>query len=182
MLNTQKELLMPSQTQKSSQETSRIESAHTPEMILDSVFAILDKERVIDDLIPEPKPWVLCIDDDYDFLTSLRLRLESRGIGILNAYDGIGGVESAYKQPAKAIILDYNMPNGQGDYVLERLKESPTTRDIPVIVLTGNKDDAVRRTMLALGASAFLYKPPVLEQLLGELGKHIDIPSGNIGS
>lgn len=161
---------------------NRMESAHSAESLLDSVFAILSQEGVIDDLVPEPKPWVLCVDDDYDFLASLTHRLERRGIGVINAYDGIAGFHKAFAQPANAIILDYNMPNGQGDYVLRRLKETPVTRGIPVIILTGNKDDSVRRTLLSLGADAFLYKPPAFEQLLNELRRHINVPADNLNS
>jgi CheY-like chemotaxis protein len=149
--------------------------------LLDSVFAILEQERVIADLIPEPKPWILCIDDDCAFLESLRHRLEALGVGVFNAFDGIGGFQTAFSQRANAIILDYNMPNGQGDYVLQRLKETEITRDIPVIVLTGNKDDAVRRKMLGLGADAFLSKPPILDQLFFELKKHVVVPNENFG-
>lgn len=172
---------LDTQPSATGQTINRIEPGHSQEAILDSVFAILHQEGLLDDLVPSPQPWVLCIDDDQDFLVSLTRRLEARGIGVINAYDGIGGVHTAFTQPANAIILDYNMPNGQGDYVLQRLKELPSTKHIPVIILTGNKDDAVRRTLLSLGAEAFLYKPPVYEQLLGELERHINIPADNRG-
>lgn len=167
----------PATLQNAASKISRVESAHTPESILDSVFAILDQERVIDDLIPDPKPWVLCVDDDHEFLASLRYRFDAKGIGVINAYDGLSGVQTAFSQPANAILLDYNMPNGQGDFVLKQLKQSPLTKDIPVVILTGNKDDAVRRTLMTLGADAFIYKPPVFEQLLSELERFIEVPA-----
>lgn len=50
------------------------------------------------------------------------------------------------------------------------------TRDTPVIVLKGKKDDIVRRTMLNLGADAFLYKPLEIGRLLLELKRFIEIP------
>ena len=45
----------------------------------------------------------------------------------------------------QAIILDQEMPDGNGEYILRRLKESPATEGIPVIVLTGTKDQALAR-------------------------------------
>ncbi len=116
---------------------------------------------------------MLCIDDDHDFSTALACRLESHDIGVINAYDGREGFQKAFMQPASAIILDYNMPNGQGDYVLRRLKETPVTREIPVIVLTGRKEASIRRMMLNMGADAFLTKPVEFEHLLDEVLRHI---------
>ncbi|MCA9264476.1 MAG: response regulator, partial [Planctomycetales bacterium] len=118
---------------------------------------------------------LLCIDDDRDFSAALASRLRRYGIGVLNAFDGADGYRQAFLQPAAAIILDYNMPNGQGDYVLRRLQETPITKDIPVIVLTGNRDTTIRRTMLNLGASAFLFKPPQFEKLLEELARFVKL-------
>lgn len=93
---------------------------------------------------------------------------------MVNAYDGREGFHKAFMQPASAIILDYQMPNGRGDYVLRRLKETPVTRDIPVIVLTGRKEASIRRMMLNLGADAFLTKPVEFEHLLDEVLRRIE--------
>lgn len=117
-------------------------------------------------------PWVLAIDDDDDYSLALKLRLEARGIRVARAFDGMSGYRRAFLEPAHAILLDYEMPNGQGDYVLRRLKESPATRDIPVIMITGRKGGAIERKVRNLGAAAFLNKPIAFETLLEELRRH----------
>lgn len=149
------------------------------EGILDAVFALMgdDDESTTWDPNESAQPWVLCVDDDRDFSRILAHRLERWGIGVMNAFDAMDGVRKAFSQPANAIILDFNMPNQKGDYVLRRIRETPATCDTPVIMLTGNKDDRVRRTMLDLGADAFLYKPPQFDVLIRELRRHIEVPS-----
>ena len=61
------------------------------------------------------------------------------------------------------------MPDCNGEYILRRLKENPVTQDIPVIVLTGTKDQALARRMHNLGAARFLTKPVNWEVLWAEL-------------
>jgi response regulator RpfG family c-di-GMP phosphodiesterase len=85
------------------------------------------------------------------------------------------GYRLAFTNPASAILLDYNMPNGQGDYVLGRLRDNPVTKNIPVIVVTGVRDKSLERKMYGLGAKAYLTKPVPFETLRDELAKHIEI-------
>ena len=61
------------------------------------------------------------------------------------------------------------MSEGNGDYVLRRLKENVHTRRIPVIVLTGQRGKALERRMANLGASCFFNKPVVWEELWEEI-------------
>jgi DNA-binding response OmpR family regulator len=120
-------------------------------------------------------PWVLCIDDDQDVANALKIRLEAHGVAVVHAVGGMEGYRYAFRYPAGAIIMDYNLPDGRGDYVLRRLKENPATKDVPVIVLTGVTDHSVERTLRNLGAASYFTKPVVFSQLLAELEKHIDV-------
>ena len=125
----------------------------------------------------DTRPWVLCIDDDSELTYSLKLRLQQQGVEVVRAFAGKEGVRYAFTSPAQAIILDYEMPNGNGDYVLRRLKDNPVTRDIPVIVLTGRKDKSIERQMYNLGATSFFTKPVTFQQLWNELGQYISAPT-----
>ena len=146
------------------------------------IDAVFDALGVNEDLLevdtggaPSDIPWVLTIDDDPDFTWALKKRLERYGVAVVRASDGGEGYRTAFTHPANVITLDFEMPNGQGDYVLRRLKDNPATRDIPVIVLTGKQDKFLERKMLGLGAARFMTKPYVFEDLLEELRKHIDL-------
>ncbi|TWT39629.1 response regulator [Blastopirellula retiformator] len=105
------------------------------------------------------RPWVLTIEDDDDFAAMLRIKLEEVGFRTIRAGVGMEGYRRAFFDAPKAILLDYELPMGQGDYVLGRLKESPATASIPVIVLTGRRDTPLERKMRMLGADEFLTKP-----------------------
>lgn len=118
--------------------------------------------------------WVLCIDDDSEFSFGLQLRLQEYGYNVLRSFEGMEGYRDAFISGPRAIILDYEMPNGNGDYVLRRLKESPATRDIPVIVLTGHQGHAVERKMYNLGADEFLKKPCPWNTLWQTLQRYLE--------
>jgi len=120
-------------------------------------------------------PWVLHVDDDRDLSAAMGTRLEANGIKVVRAFDGTRGLRTALSHQASAIILDYEMPNGQGDYVLGRLKDNLITRNIPVIMLTGRKDRFLERKLLGMGAERFFNKPVNFTELLDELRQHIDI-------
>lgn len=158
------------------------------EHIVDCVFALLGAgEGLLDDdgkTAEQPRvdsktgsdiPWVLTIDDDPDFSWILKKRLERHGVAVVRAFDGTDGYRTAFTRPANLITLDFEMPNGQGDYVLRRLKENPITKDIPVIMLTGKRNRALERKILNLGACRYMHKPYNFDELLAEIQKHIEV-------
>ncbi|HEX3656722.1 MAG TPA: response regulator [Pirellulales bacterium] len=118
---------------------------------------------------------VLCIDDDCELVQSLKLRLAAQGIAAWQATSGMEGYRSAFLHRPTAIVLDFEMSDGNGDYALRRLKESSYTRDIPVIVLTGLQGKAIERRMANLGATCFFNKPVAWEQLWGVLQLHLRV-------
>ncbi len=155
--------------------------------LVDAVFAVLGavRETSAADTAPADTsgeatnqtdvPWVLCIDDDPDFSDTLRIRLEEHGVAVVRAFTGLEGYRLAFTSAASAILLDFHMPNGQGDYILSRLKDNPVTRDIPVFVITGTRDKVLERRMLAMGAAAFFEKPIDFETLRKQLANYINI-------
>jgi DNA-binding response OmpR family regulator len=153
--------------------------------LLDAVFEILGGQKPSSESGPatEPAdladrtPWILHIEDDADFSEVLSVRLKGHGIKVVRAFSGMEGYRTAFMHPANAVILDVELPNGQGDYVLRRLKENPVTRDLPVIMLTGKKERTVERKMRAMGADAFLTKPLDMKVLLRELHRFIEFPN-----
>jgi DNA-binding response OmpR family regulator len=123
--------------------------------------------------LENPTCWILSIDDDPDLAASLEMRLCEHNVAVRRALAGMEGYRRAFVEPAQAILLDFEMPGGNGDYVLRRLKENPVTRDIPVIVLTGRHEKSIERTMFNLGATAFLTKPYTWPQLWGTLRPYV---------
>lgn len=128
-----------------------------------------------DNVEQDHAPWVLAIDDDPDFSIGLEKRLLSFDIRLVRAYRGMDGYRCAFQGRPAAILLDYHMPDGNGEYILRRLKESPATDSVPVIVVTGDSNGSLKRRMLTGGASEFLQKPVTWEQLSRTLKQYTDL-------
>ena len=152
--------------------------------LLDNVFRLLSSEGAGEahssppttpHTPPATPPWVLHIEDDEEFSAAIKMRLEAHGVAVVRATSGVQGYTTAFTRGADAILLDFEMPGAEGDYVLRRLKDNPVTQDIPVIVITGRRDRALARQMLNLGAERYFTKPVAFDELLGELRRHIDI-------
>jgi CheY-like chemotaxis protein len=119
---------------------------------------------------------VLCIDDDPVVTRSIAIRLQPYGIKMLAADNGTKGYLTAVKEQPDMILLDLKMPNGEGAYVLSKLKENDTTLEIPVIILTIETHQGIRRKMISAGAAAFLSKPVRWPELFEEMSHCVELP------
>ena len=119
------------------------------------------------------QPKVLCIDDDPDITRIIKMRLEQFGIDVWRAFSGMQGYWTALDIRPDVIVSDLVMPDGKGEYTFGRMQANSLTRDIPFIVLTGQTDNGTKRKVLNLGVQAYLTKPLVLKDLLGELRRYI---------
>ncbi len=102
---------------------------------------------------------VLVVDDEPDVLLLCRLNLQQRGHELLEAADGSTALEIARDRHPDVIVLDLMLPGISGYDVLEALQRDAETTDIPVLVLTAKSLRADRERSHGLGASAFLTKP-----------------------
>ena len=79
---------------------------------------------------------LLIIEDEPILLKMYKDKFESNNYEIITATDGEQGFESAVKNHPEFIILDLRIPKINGLEVLKLLKDHPSTRDIPVAILT----------------------------------------------
>jgi len=105
------------------------------------------------------KEKILIIEDDRDLARLLAARLESAGYESVVTSDAYQGVQFAHKIIPDLIILDLILPAGEGLSVLKRIKLSGYTRGIPVVVLTGIKDEKYKQKVMGEGVEAYLDKP-----------------------
>ncbi|GAA4011459.1 response regulator [Sphingomonas swuensis] len=108
-------------------------------------------------------------DDDELLLELLQFRLSAKGFEVLTASDGQAAMELAGREQVDAVVLDAMMPRLDGYEVLRRLRETPATRDVPVIMLTARKGERDIVEALRLGASDYLAKPFIPEELTARL-------------
>jgi CheY-like chemotaxis protein len=109
---------------------------------------------------------VLVIDDDASALELVGRVLERGGYRVVAACSTDDAAEKLRADPPRAVVLDLVLPGQSGWTFLERLRQSPATARIPVIVVS-MIDNASRS--LASGATAHLTKPLDAVQLLSAL-------------
>jgi CheY-like chemotaxis protein len=85
------------------------------------------------------RPRVLLVDDDLSVKKFFFNRFEKLGAELLYAADGIQGFWKARREAPTVIVSDYCMPNGDAEYLLTKLRNTPETRSTPVIVQTGRR-------------------------------------------
>lgn len=108
---------------------------------------------------------ILIIDDDEDLRLLARRALVKGGHRVLEADDGVAGLEAIESQRPDLIVLDLNMPGVDGFEVLRRLRADDIGRSVPVIVLTAHGDEKSAQASFDLGATDFLAKPFTPPQL-----------------
>lgn len=109
---------------------------------------------------------ILIVDDDSDLRRALKTRLRANQYDTVQASDGYSAVAVAQKEQPNLIILDLGLPAGDGFSVLERLKDSDTLSDIPVIILTARDPQFNEQKTLLAGAIAYFQKPADNDQLM----------------
>jgi CheY-like chemotaxis protein len=104
---------------------------------------------------------VLIADDDPDFVQLLARRCEAMGLRVLTAGDGLDTLMSVMRDAPDLLILDINMPGGDGLSVAEKLLRDPKARPVPVIFCSGRADAETQDRCKALGG-CFVIKAPAL--------------------
>jgi DNA-binding response OmpR family regulator len=112
---------------------------------------------------------ILVCDDDELLRELLQFRLEAKGFDVVVAGDGREALASIQTAHPDAVVLDAMMPGMDGFEVLRRLREEDGTRDIPVIMLTARKGERDIVDALRLGASDYLSKPFIPDELSARL-------------
>jgi putative two-component system response regulator len=115
---------------------------------------------------------ILAVDDSYATRSGVRKFLEPLNVEIMEAADGQQGLELAKGGKYDLIITDIDMPRMNGIELCQRLKNTPTTRSIPVIMLSSFDSEADVNRGFQAGASAYISKKDA-RQCLQESVKEI---------
>jgi two-component system response regulator AdeR len=107
----------------------------------------------------DPRPTVLICDDEPLIVSALARQAKQHGLSFIvdTTSEHVQALARAH-QPA-VIILDVHQIKDGRD-LLARLKDDPATRELKVVMLSGEEDQHVRRTCLELGAADYEVKPP----------------------
>lgn len=119
---------------------------------------------------------ILIADDDERVLKALMLRLGEVGFKVITATDGYSALALVTKHKPGLLVLDINMPAGDGFSVQERMKGIPGMAAIPVIYVTGDKSERLDDVARRLGAFAVIHKPFHIEELIDTILSALSSP------
>ncbi|HJV93456.1 MAG TPA: response regulator, partial [Azonexus sp.] len=102
---------------------------------------------------------VLIIDDSKTIVTVLKKFLRSAGYETLEALDAESGLTQLQSHPPELIFLDIMLPGMNGFAALRAIRRDPRTRDIPVIMMSGNEQAMEQFFGTRIGADDFMKKP-----------------------
>jgi PAS domain S-box-containing protein len=109
---------------------------------------------------------VLYIEDDKaNYFLLERFLSIRKDIRLSSALQGSTGIELAQRDQPALILLDLNLPDMNGEQVLQALRANPATADIPVVAVTGESTLDREKELKALGVTETLVKPYKLAQV-----------------
>ena len=117
------------------------------------------------------KKRILYIEDNFENRLFVRRVLESMGYEMLEAEDGLTGIEQAQAELPDLILMDIGLPDIDGLETTRRLKQLPTVAHIPVIALTANAMKGDAEQAFAAGCEGYLTKPIGVAALRTEVEK-----------
>jgi two-component system, chemotaxis family, sensor histidine kinase and response regulator PixL len=151
---------------------------------LDTSIALLDRPAAPAELSPEPPslnpfsfiqvPTVLVIDDSLTARQTLAFTLEKAGHRVLQARDGREALAQLHQTPVQAVFCDVEMPVMNGFEFLEQCRKEYSKAHLPIIMLTSRGGDKHRKIAELMGASAYLTKPYLEQELIGTLQTHLE--------
>ncbi len=160
-----------------------IKGVASPERLFDETALFL--HRVIEDLPPAKQEMVrrlhesddvlrqkriLVVDDDVRNIFALSSVLERHGIDIVTAGNGQEAVEKVIGDPEiDMVLMDIMMPGMDGYETIRVIRSNPALIGLPIVALTAKAMKGDREKCLEAGASDYLAKPVVTDQLLGVL-------------
>jgi two-component system chemotaxis response regulator CheY len=102
---------------------------------------------------------ILTVDDSRTMRDMLKLALEGEGFSVVQAEDGVHGLEVLEGAAADVIITDINMPRMDGFGFIEGVRGHPQHRGTPILVLTTESDPAKKDRARQAGATGWIVKP-----------------------
>jgi two-component system, cell cycle response regulator DivK len=118
---------------------------------------------------------VLVVDDEPDNSTIAEKIFTFNGATVRLASNGIEGLLALKEITPSFILLDLSMPRMDGWAMLEKIRENPVTRNIPVIALTAHAMDGDKERVLSAGFNGYIAKPFRYADFLAEIKQCLGI-------
>jgi two-component system cell cycle response regulator DivK len=117
---------------------------------------------------------ILVVEDNLKNLKLVRDVLEYAGYEVVVAESGERGIELAIETTPDLVLMDLQLPGMDGTETLQRLRELPATKGIPVVAVTAFAMEEDREKALANGFDGFVEKPISVRALAAQLEHFIN--------
>jgi two-component system phosphate regulon response regulator PhoB len=114
-------------------------------------------------------PFILVVEDEDALATLLQYNLEKEGYQVALAGDGEEALTQIDERLPDLVVLDWMLPKVSGIEVCRRLRASPKTRNLPIMILTARGEESDRVRGLDTGADDYLVKPFAMSELSARL-------------
>ncbi|WP_187967992.1 response regulator [Aquibium microcysteis] len=114
---------------------------------------------------------ILTIDDSPSVRQMVALTLSTAGYTVLEACDGADGYNKAVGNRIDAVLTDLNMPGMNGLDFIRKYRSHPSSAGVPIVFLTTESDDGLKRQAREAGATGWIVKPFKQDQLLSVVRK-----------
>ncbi len=102
---------------------------------------------------------ILAIDDSASIRQMVAFTLKSSGYEVVDAVDGMDGLDQAKAKTFNLVLTDQNMPRMDGLTLIKTLRAMPQYKTVPILMLTTESSDAMKQQGRAAGATGWLVKP-----------------------
>jgi len=118
---------------------------------------------------------ILCVEDNPQNMRLVRKILKHHGFEVIEAVDGLTGVDLANKEKPDLILMDINLPDIDGLEATARIKANSELRTIPVVALTANAMYGDEERVLAAGCDGYISKPVSRAKLIESVNQFLNI-------
>jgi CheY-like chemotaxis protein len=115
---------------------------------------------------------ILYIEDNIHNRRLVRKVLQSRGYTVVEAEDGLSGLQMVQDIQPALVLLDIGLPGMDGLEVVARIKKDAALRSIPIIALTASAMRGDRERFLEAGCDDYLSKPIRAMELIKKVIEH----------
>jgi two-component system, cell cycle response regulator DivK len=119
------------------------------------------------------KKKILVIEDNEQNIYLITFILENNGYEVVQAGDGIKGIELASQVKPILILLDIQLPVMDGYAVARKLKSNPELAHVPIVAVTSYAMVGDRENCLNAGCVGYITKPINPETFVAEIGKYL---------
>lgn len=102
---------------------------------------------------------ILAVDDSASIRQMVSFTLKSAGYDVIEAVDGMDGLEKAKARSVDLVLTDQNMPRMDGLTLIKNLRTTPQYKATPILMLTTESSDAMKAQGRSAGATGWLVKP-----------------------